>query len=153
MTVVVSKDIAASPDAVWSMVSDLTRMGEWSPENQGGEWVKGATGPAVGALFKGRNSNGKKSWSTTVKVNEYDPPRQHQLRVDGRPLGLVRLGVGGRTVDQRNTGDPFVDRSTQQVRQLVGRKGERRDRSGRPQPGQHGTHPGRVGRSASWKLR
>ncbi|MFN5603404.1 MAG: SRPBCC family protein, partial [Actinomycetes bacterium] len=33
MTVVVSKEITASPDVVWSMVSDLTRMGEWSPEN------------------------------------------------------------------------------------------------------------------------
>ena len=76
MTVVVSKEIAASPDVVWSMVSDLTRMGEWSPENNGGEWVKGATGPAVGARFKGRNSNGKKSWSTTVQVNEFDPPRR-----------------------------------------------------------------------------
>ena len=76
MTVVVSKEITASPDVVWSMVSDLTRMGEWSPENNGGEWVKGATGPAVGAHFKGRNSNGKKSWSTTVRVNEFDPPRK-----------------------------------------------------------------------------
>jgi uncharacterized protein YndB with AHSA1/START domain len=76
MTVVVSKEISASPDAVWALVSDLTRMGEWSPENQGGEWVKGATGPAVGAQFKGRNSNGKRSWSTTVKVVEFDPPRK-----------------------------------------------------------------------------
>ncbi|MEY3619020.1 MAG: hypothetical protein RL726_1718, partial [Actinomycetota bacterium] len=66
MDVVVSKEIAASPEVVWEMVSDLTRMGEWSPENKGGEWIKGATGPAVGASFKGRNSNGKKSWSTTV---------------------------------------------------------------------------------------
>ena len=75
MTVVVSREISASADAVWPLVSDLTRMGEWSPENQGGEWIKGATGPAVGALFKGRNSNGKRSWSTTVKVIEFDPPK------------------------------------------------------------------------------
>ena len=76
MTVVVSREISASADAVWPLVSDLTRMGEWSPENQGGEWIKGATGPAVGALFKGRNSNGKRSWSTTVKVIEFDPPKR-----------------------------------------------------------------------------
>ena len=69
-------EISASADAVWPLVSDLTRMGEWSPENQGGEWIKGATGPAVGALFKGRNSNGKRSWSTTVKVIEFDPPKR-----------------------------------------------------------------------------
>ena len=76
MTVVVSKEIAASPDVVWAMVSDLTRMGEWSSENKGGEWIKGATGPAVGAIFKGRNSNGKKSWSTTVKVTEFEPSKK-----------------------------------------------------------------------------
>jgi uncharacterized protein YndB with AHSA1/START domain len=76
MAVVVSKEIAASPEVVWAMVSDLTRMGEWSPENKGGEWAKGATGPAVGAIFKGRNSNGKKSWSTTVKVTEFDPSKR-----------------------------------------------------------------------------
>ncbi|MFM9037505.1 MAG: SRPBCC family protein [Actinomycetota bacterium] len=76
MTVVVSREISASADAVWPLVSDLTRMGEWSPENQGGEWIKGATGPAVGALFKGRNSNGKRNWSTTVKVIEFDPPKR-----------------------------------------------------------------------------
>ena len=48
MTVVVSREISASADAVWPLVSDLTRMGEWSPENQGGEWIKGASGPEIG---------------------------------------------------------------------------------------------------------
>jgi hypothetical protein len=51
-------------------------MGEWSPENQGGKWAKGATGPAVGAIFKGRNKNGKKSWGTNVKVNACDAPKK-----------------------------------------------------------------------------
>ena len=72
----VSREIAAPVDAVWSLVTDLPRMGEWSPENKGGEWAKGATGPAVGAKFKGRNSNGKKSWSTTVEVNAFEPQRK-----------------------------------------------------------------------------
>ncbi len=70
----VTRDIAASPEKVWALVTDLPRMGEWSPENQGGSWSKGATGPAVGASFKGRNKNGKKSWGTTVIVNVCDEP-------------------------------------------------------------------------------
>jgi uncharacterized protein YndB with AHSA1/START domain len=74
--VVVTRIVSAPPDEVWNKVSDLTRMGEWSPENQGGEWIKGATGPAVGARFKGKNSNGKKSWSTVVVVTEHEPPRR-----------------------------------------------------------------------------
>lgn len=72
----VSRDIAAPIEKVFRMVTDLPRMGEWSPENQGGTWAKGADGPAVGAVFKGRNSNGKRSWSTSVKVNDYQENRR-----------------------------------------------------------------------------
>ncbi len=72
----VVREIAAPVDRVWSLVTDLPRMGEWSPENRGGEWLNGAAGPAVGVEFKGRNSNGKRSWSTKVKVVEFDAPRK-----------------------------------------------------------------------------
>lgn len=72
----VTRDIAASPEKIWALVTDLPRMGEWSPENKGGEWIKGASGAAVGAQFKGHNSNGKKSWSTLVKVNACDVPKK-----------------------------------------------------------------------------
>jgi hypothetical protein len=68
----VQRDIAAPPSVIWSMVTDLPRMGEWSPENQGGQWVAPHTKAEVGASFKGRNGNGKKSWSTSVKVNACD---------------------------------------------------------------------------------
>lgn len=82
----VTRDIAASPEKIWEMVTDLPRMGEWSPENQGGSWAKGATGPAVGATFRGRNKNGKKVWSTSVKVNACDAPRRFSfgLMVGGK---------------------------------------------------------------------
>jgi uncharacterized protein YndB with AHSA1/START domain len=75
-TVSVTQDISAPAELVWALVTDLPRMGEWSPENLGGEWVKGATGAAVGARFKGRNKNGSKAWSTSVKVNEVDAPKK-----------------------------------------------------------------------------
>jgi len=68
--------IAASPEAVYALVSDLPRMGEWSPENTGGQWVGGATGPAKGAKFKGTNANGKKKWSTMVTVTDASTPRR-----------------------------------------------------------------------------
>ena len=71
----VTREISASPEKVWGLIVDLPRMGEWSPENTGGEWAKGAAGPALGATFKGRNKNGKKSWSTKVKINAFDAPK------------------------------------------------------------------------------
>jgi hypothetical protein len=75
-----SRDIAAPADLVWAMVSDLPRMGEWSPENEGGRWVKG-DGPAVGSVFHGRNKNGIRRWSTTARVVDAGPGRSFEIAV------------------------------------------------------------------------
>ena len=47
--------INAAPDVVFALVSDVTRMGDWSPETANCEWVDGATGENVdvGALSRG----------------------------------------------------------------------------------------------------
>lgn len=60
--------ISAAPGKVWTMVADVTRMGEWSPETVACEWLDGATGPAVGARFKGRNQRGRGRWTRTCEV-------------------------------------------------------------------------------------
>jgi len=65
--------IAASPESVYALVSDITRMGEWSPECISGEWLAGATGPAVGAKFKGNNKLGPYKWSTSPIVTASEP--------------------------------------------------------------------------------
>ena len=85
----VTKHIASSPEIVWGLVTDLTRMGDWSPENKGGNWVKGATRAEKGAKFKGINSNGKVTWPTLVKVIECDPPKHFVFRLLGGPFGSV----------------------------------------------------------------
>ncbi|MQA13303.1 MAG: hypothetical protein GEV09_03775 [Pseudonocardiaceae bacterium] len=36
----VTVQLAAAPERVWELVSDITRMGEWSPENTGGCLVR-----------------------------------------------------------------------------------------------------------------
>ena len=64
----VTEHIAAPADVVYDLISDLTRMGEWSPENTGGTWIRGASGPAVGAWFKGSNRNGNRRWSSKCQV-------------------------------------------------------------------------------------
>lgn len=85
----VSKEMSASPDEVWALVSDLPRMGEWSPENQGGEWTGGATGAAPGAKFRGVNRYGKKSWKTAVTVVDADPGRRLSFRVTAMGLKIA----------------------------------------------------------------
>lgn len=70
----VSVDVAAPAEAVWALLSDLTRMGEWSPETTKVEWTGGSTGPSVGATFKGTNENGARRWSTDGRITAADPP-------------------------------------------------------------------------------
>lgn len=76
--------VQAAAPAVWALVADITRMGEWSPENERGEWIDGATGPAVGARFKGYNRRGKSKWSTTCEVTEAEPGRSFVFVTGGR---------------------------------------------------------------------
>lgn len=82
----VERTIGASPEELFDLVSAVTRMGEWSPETTGCAWVGGATGPAVGARFKGENAKGSKSWSTDCTVTELDRPRRFAFEV--RAVGL-----------------------------------------------------------------
>jgi len=63
-----SVHVDAPPAKVYDTVTDVTRMGEWSPETVRCEWLDGATGPAVGARFKGSNKNGIIRWSTKPSV-------------------------------------------------------------------------------------
>lgn len=71
----VSLRIEASPEVLYGIISDPTRMGELSPECIGGHWLDGATAPAVGARFTGKNKRGIVRWSTTSTVVEADPGR------------------------------------------------------------------------------
>jgi hypothetical protein len=86
--VVETREMAAPAEKVWAMVSDLPRMGEWSPENQGGRWVKGATGPALGAVFRGKNRSGLRRWSTTVTVIECRPGQVFEIAITFGPVGI-----------------------------------------------------------------
>jgi uncharacterized protein YndB with AHSA1/START domain len=77
----ISRDIAASPEAVYAAISDVTRMGEWSPECHTCEWHEGFDGPAVGATFDGHNRAGDKEWTSQGKVIEADPGRAFTFEV------------------------------------------------------------------------
>jgi hypothetical protein len=86
----VSRVIAASPEALYDIVSDLPRMGDLSPENTGGMWVNGATGPEVGAEFRGTNSRGTKHWATTAVVERAERGHEFAFRVKVGPVKVAR---------------------------------------------------------------
>jgi len=71
--------VDATVPQVWSVVSDVTRVGEWSHECLGAEWLGDADGPATGVRFRGRNRAGRSGWarwSRTCEIVSMDPPSE-----------------------------------------------------------------------------
>lgn len=93
----VSVDVAAAPSTLYALVSDVTRMGEWSPENVGCTWLGGARTPVVGARFKGKNQRGWRRWSTVNEVIEAEPGEVFAFRTSsmGLPVAEWRYRFDG----------------------------------------------------------
>ena len=71
-----SINVDAPPDRVYGLLSDVTRMGEWSPETIKAEWVDGATQAEAGAWFEGTNKAGRITWTTRCHIDVADPGRE-----------------------------------------------------------------------------
>ncbi|WP_336209689.1 SRPBCC family protein [Nonomuraea sp. LPB2021202275-12-8] len=93
----------ATPEKVWDLITDVARLGEWSPECTGGTWLGGARGPAAGARFEGRNSfpNGDTSTVTCAVTAAERPARFAWDVLDGERIGsswsYEVSAAGGRT--------------------------------------------------------
>ena len=98
-----SIDVTASPEAVWSVISDLKRMGEWSPQCKkmvvfGGEVKQGARTLNV-------NRRGPLFWPTTAKVVAFEPNREIAFRIaENRTVWSYRIEpteTGSRVTESR----------------------------------------------------
>jgi len=90
----VSVRIDAPPEEVWALVSDVTRIGEFSPETFEARWTRGSTGPEVGASFKGhvkRNGVGPTYWSL-CQVTACVPNQVFEFAVGPDDLTLTNWG-------------------------------------------------------------
>jgi hypothetical protein len=67
--------VDADIDAVWDVVRDVTRVGEWSHGCFGASWIGDAGTPAPGARFRGRNRSGVFRWSRVCEIVHADPYR------------------------------------------------------------------------------
>ncbi len=79
-------------DAVWDLVTDVARIGEWSPECVGASFLDGGK-PRPGAQFEGRNRapNGFE-WSTSCVVTEAERPATFEWVVLDSALDPQRPG-------------------------------------------------------------
>jgi hypothetical protein len=66
--------IAAPAAVVWALVCDIQLPARFSSEFNGGEWLDGASSPAPGARFTGRNHHPAiGDWETTSTICEFEP--------------------------------------------------------------------------------
>lgn len=106
----VTVHIAASPEQVWDLVSDVSKIGLFSPETFEAEWIDGATGPQPGARFRGhvrRNGRGPVYW-TNCTVVASKPGREFAFAVDG-PGGRKGLNTWRYRLEPSNSGTDVTE--------------------------------------------
>ena len=88
--------VVGRPAAIlYDMISDVTRMGEWSPVCKACWWDEGASA-AVGAWFTGRNVEPERTWESRSQVVVADPGREFAFLVGG---SFIRWGYRLNPVD------------------------------------------------------
>jgi uncharacterized protein YndB with AHSA1/START domain len=136
MRAAVKLTIDAPPDEVWSLISDITHMGDYSPEVVEAEWLDGATGPTLGATYRGhvrRNESWPVLYWTTCKVTECEPGEVFEFAVimGDRPVNTWRYefrptaGGGTEVTESFDLGDGLL---TKIWRPLGGFLRERRNK-------------------------
>ena len=79
---------------LYDMVSDVTRIGEWSPVCKACWWDKG-NAARVGDWFTGRNVLPERTWETRSEVVVADRGREFAFIVGGRYGRRCRLRLSG----------------------------------------------------------
>ncbi len=73
----VEHTVAATPQAVYALLADVTRMPEFTPLVDRIEWLDGATRAALGARFKTRNTIGRgPRWSNKPVITVLRPDEE-----------------------------------------------------------------------------
>lgn len=84
VSVTVERTINASPETLYELVADVTRMSDFSPELTEVVWLDGATEAGEGVRFKGTNSVGPNTWSTKPVITKAVPGRVFEFKVPGK---------------------------------------------------------------------
>jgi len=135
--VTVEIDIAATPEIVWELVSDINISARFSTEFQGADWVDSG-GPREGASFVGRNerSDVGRKWETTSWVVACEAPKVFAWNVNDRDEPSAQWGFelekipGGTRLRQRfilgrrlsATGHAMVDNPEKAAQILASRQ-------------------------------
>ncbi len=130
-----SISITAPPSVVWELVTAMDRYGEWSSENTGGYWRKGADGqPGTGLIgdqFVGINRRDGQEWKGLVEIVEREEGRSFAFITGGSALNFVHWryllepegdGTSTRLTEEwelRNLSPPMVENGQPEVDKRV----------------------------------
>jgi len=87
--VTASVHIAAGPDAVYRLVTDLPTLASLAEEAVAMQWRKGSA-VSPGAVFTGRNQSGSRRWSTKCTVTDAEPGRLFAFDVSHTIFPIAR---------------------------------------------------------------
>jgi Polyketide cyclase / dehydrase and lipid transport len=111
--------VAAPPEHVYDLVSDVTRIGELSPACKAAWWDEGS-GPRVGGWFTGRNESPERgTWERHCEVIVAEPARAFGWIAGGREEGVAEWIYRFRPLD----GGTEVEESWR-ISRIVGRLNE-----------------------------
>ena len=88
--VTVEARVSVPAARAYDAVSDVTRMGEWSPETTSCRWLGRSSGPVPGARFRGANRRGWRRWSTTCTVVAAEPGARFAFEVRLGPIPMAQ---------------------------------------------------------------
>jgi uncharacterized protein YndB with AHSA1/START domain len=135
----VTVHMAAPPERVWELVSDVTRIGSYSPETFEAEWIDGANGPVEGARFRGhvkRNGWWPVHYWTTCTVTACEPGEVFAFGVGApgkQPLNVWRYDIAAGADGGCDVTESFSLRPTRSLRlywALAGRARGKTNREG-----------------------
>jgi uncharacterized protein YndB with AHSA1/START domain len=108
-------EIEATPDRVWTLVGDVRRMADFSPQVTSTRLRSGFDEVTLGAEFTNRNRQGDLEWTTHGRVVELEPGRRIAFRIEENWLvwsfTLEPTGTGTRLHQRREAPDGISELS------------------------------------------
>ena len=116
-------EVAAPPEAVWALVSDVRRMASWSPQVVR-SFVRGGGVVGPGTRTVNLNRRGPLFWPTQAKVVRFEPHREFALRIKDNytiwSFSLEPTESGTRVVQRRETPDGISAISLRLTKAVLG---------------------------------
>jgi uncharacterized protein YndB with AHSA1/START domain len=116
--------IAAPPEQVWTLVSDVCRMSDWSPQVVSSRLRSGFDRVERGTQFTNRNRQGELEWTTHAEIIRFEPGREIAFRIEENwviwSFTVTPDGSGALLTQRREAPDGVSDLSLELTNGFMG---------------------------------